>query len=550
VPDTVEAVLLARIERLPEEARSLLQTAAVLGREFPLRLLGAVWEGEGSPEPHLGTLTRLEFLHQRATSADPVYVFKHALTQEVAYASLPPPRRRTLHVAAGRSLEALYADRLSDAYDRLAYHYARTEDAAKAVEYLSRFAEKVARNAPEEAVRALKEALQHVERLPTEVRDRRRLELVLRLPYSLVPLGRIEEIQELLLRERERVEQLRDPALTSHYYFLLGRTYILGSHDQSAEYARRAIVAAEECGDDAMKGKAHSVLALAAALGGRAAEGMEHGRTAVALLEKTREQAWLGDAYWSLGLCGSQTAAFAEALAAEGRARSIAETIGDERLEASAAWVSGIVHAAMGDWERGIESCRRAVQKARDALNTAITTGCLGFAYLESGDAARAIPALEQAIPLLHLFRFRTFEAWFTAFLAEAHRREGRLEMAEPLARRALEIALQAKFGIGVGWAQQALGRIAQARGELATAEARFEEARRSFLALHSRYESARTSLDLAAIAVARGDTLAAGKHLGEARALFLALGAPRYVERADALAAEWGVSPPAHERS
>jgi transcriptional regulator with AAA-type ATPase domain/tetratricopeptide (TPR) repeat protein len=548
VPDTIEALLLARIERLPEETRQLLQTAAVLGREFPLQLLSAVWDDQSSLEPHLGALTGLEFLYQRASRDDTVYVFKHALTQEVAYASLPLPQRRAVHVAAGRSLEALYAGRLDEACGRLAYHYARTEVAPKAVEYLSRFAEKVARNAHEEAVRALKEALQHVERLPADVRDRRHLDLVLRLPYSLVPLGRIEEIQDLLLREHERVERFGDPALTSHYYFLLARTYILGSHDQAIECARRAIAAAERCGDDAMKGRAYSVLALAAALSGRATQGMEDGRTAVALLVKTDDRAWLGDAYWALGLCCCQTAAFSEALAAESQAQAIAETIGDERLGASAAWVTGIVQAAMGECEAAIETCQRAVQQARDALNIAITTGCLGFAYLENGDTSRAIPALEQAIPLLHASRFRTFEAWFTTFLAEAHRRDGRLETAESLAQRALEIAMQAKFGIGMGWAQQALGRIAQTRGDLTAAEAKFEEARRTFDTLRSRYESARTCLDLAGTAVARGDSPAAGKYLAAARTLFATLRVPRYVERTRALADAWGLSLPANE--
>jgi hypothetical protein len=114
--------------------------------------------------------------------------------------------------------------------------------------------------------------------------------------------------------------------------------------------------------------------------------------------------------------------------------------------------------------------------------------------------------------------------------------------MAESLARRALEIATQAKFGIGMGWAQQALGRIARARGDLGAAEARFVEARQTFDSLHSRYESARTSLDLATTAAARGDSPAAGKHLSAARALFAQLGVDRYVERADAVAAEWGL--------
>src|SRR5216117_3965261 len=68
----------------------------------------------------------------------PVYVFKHALIQEVAYASLPESGRRALHAAAGRALETLYGGRLEEAYDSLAYHYSKTDDSAKAVEYLTR----------------------------------------------------------------------------------------------------------------------------------------------------------------------------------------------------------------------------------------------------------------------------------------------------------------------------------------------------------------------------------------------------------------------------
>jgi hypothetical protein len=122
------------------------------------------------------------------------------------------------------------------------------------------------------------------------------------------------------------------------------------------------------------------------------------------------------------------------------------------------------------------------------------------------------------------------------------------LDTAESLAQRALEIAVQAKFGIGMGWAQQALGRIAQTRGDLGVAEARFEEARRTFETLRSRYESARTCLDLASTAAARGDSPAAAKYLTAARSLFSTLHVPRYVERTDALAATWGLSPVADE--
>ena len=111
--------------------------------------------------------------------------------------------RRTLHAVAGRALEALYADRLEEAYDRLAYHYARTDEASKAIGYLTRFAEKAARSyAHAEAVTALQEALRHVERLPTAARDHCVLDIVLRLAHSLYFLGRFQETLALLLRSR------------------------------------------------------------------------------------------------------------------------------------------------------------------------------------------------------------------------------------------------------------------------------------------------------------------------------------------------------------
>jgi hypothetical protein len=188
VPDTIQEVLLARIDRLADEPRRLLQTAAVVGQEVPLALLRAVWEGE--PDLHLRELMRLEFLHAKAGGGEPICAFTHSLTRDVAYESVPLSRRRVLHGAIARALEAVYADRLAEVYDRLAYHYGRTDEAAKAVLYLEQLAKKaVGAHAHAEAVRILEEARTHVDRLPAAEQDRRRLELALSQAYSLIPLG-------------------------------------------------------------------------------------------------------------------------------------------------------------------------------------------------------------------------------------------------------------------------------------------------------------------------------------------------------------------------
>ncbi|PON18894.1 hypothetical protein C2W62_05525 [Candidatus Entotheonella serta] len=88
VPDTIQGVLTARMDRLPEATKQVLQMAAVLGREIPIQLLQALWQGPGELEPALLALQRLEFLYRRYNGAEGLYVFKHALTQEVAYESL------------------------------------------------------------------------------------------------------------------------------------------------------------------------------------------------------------------------------------------------------------------------------------------------------------------------------------------------------------------------------------------------------------------------------------------------------------------------------
>jgi predicted ATPase len=113
VPETIQGVLMARIDRLPDAPKRLLQTASVLGRDVAPRLLQALWEGPEAIEPLLADLTRQEFLAAPLGTEDSVYVFKHALTQEVAYASLLTRRRQALHARIVEALETLKLSRSS-----------------------------------------------------------------------------------------------------------------------------------------------------------------------------------------------------------------------------------------------------------------------------------------------------------------------------------------------------------------------------------------------------------------------------------------------------
>jgi transcriptional regulator with AAA-type ATPase domain/tetratricopeptide (TPR) repeat protein len=541
VPDTIQEVLLTRIERLPEELKQLLQTASILGHEVPVALLRTIWEQSGALEPLLRELARLEFLSKRSGDADPIYLFTHTLTQEVAYESLPPARRQALHAAVGKALETMYVTRLEEVTNRLAHHYSRTTQADKAVLYLARLAEKAARgHAHTEAVRILGEALGHCDGLANSERERRRLELVLHQASSLIYLGAFQAIVELLLQHRETLERLQDAALGGQYHFLMSRSYLfLGDDERASWHATMGITEATKGGDDATRGKIHYVLAQRGALSGRPREGLEHGREAAVLLERAGEGWWVGPAHWAVGLSHALRGEFEPALLAEAKASAIGEAVGDPQLRSSSAWATGVIHTALGDHETGIAACHRALEHSPDPLDTAIGLGWLGYAYVEKGEGAEAITPLEQSIQELGQFRFAQLLGLFTVVLAEARRMTGELDRAAELVRHGLEVASRAHWPFGVGWAQRVLGRIAQDRGEFREAETRLGEALRAFDSMEGRYDVARTHLDLAKLAHARGDPAAVGAHLAEARRRFHELGIPRYVERTDRLAAE-----------
>ncbi|MEA2602772.1 MAG: hypothetical protein QOF89_3764 [Acidobacteriota bacterium] len=538
VPDTIQGVLMARIDRLPDDHKRLLQTASVLGREFPLNLLTSVWEQTGDLTSLLSDLKRWEFLYEEPTAEEPRYLFKHALTQEAVYQTLLSARRQTLHGGAGRAFESLFAGRLEDVYDSLAYHYSEAGVPEKAVSYLALLAEKAARGyAHAEAAKALREALSHAERLPDSERDRRSLELVDQLASSLLPLTSFSETLGVLSRHQGALDRLGDPSLTGRYHFWMAHTYsYLGDQIEAESNARRAISAARQAGDTLTEGQAWYVLGRDAFWSGRFSEGIEYGRQAVALLKRSADRWWQGQAYWVAGFHHYVLGRFEDALEMMACAHEIWEALRDPRLDPS--WSTGYFHASLGDWDLGIEECKGGLQRARDPLNTAAALGFLGYAYLEKGDLPRAIEALEGSVEQLRQAGMLQLYGWFSAFLAEAQLLSGLpVPRAEETAQEALSASESSNFPYGVGLAQRALGRIARKGSEREAAESWLRKALESFLSIQAPFEVARTRLDLALLAGAGSEE--AASQLGEARRLFAELRLPRYVEKAERLAGE-----------
>jgi predicted ATPase len=168
LPATVQGVLAARIDRLLTGEKDLLQTLAVIGKEFSLSLLKRVVDhSEEELQLLLSHLQTTEFIYEQPAFPEVEYTFKHALTQEVAYNSLLLERRRVLHECAAQAIEAVFHYRLEDYYNELAYHYSRSGNTQKVVEYLQLAGQQaIQRSANVQAVSHLTTALELLKSLP------------------------------------------------------------------------------------------------------------------------------------------------------------------------------------------------------------------------------------------------------------------------------------------------------------------------------------------------------------------------------------------------
>jgi class 3 adenylate cyclase/predicted ATPase len=215
VPATVQAVLAARIDRLPPEDKRLLQTATVIGTEVPLPLLQAIADlPEAALYRGLAHLQTAEFLYETRLFPEPEYTFKHALTQEVAYNALLLERRRGLHERAGQAIEALFPSRLEEHYSVLAHHYNRSGNTMKAVEYLQLAGQQaVQQSAYAGAISHLTTAVELLKTLPDTL-ERTQRELMLLTTLS-IPLIAIEgyaasAVEKTYAQARELCQQMGD----------------------------------------------------------------------------------------------------------------------------------------------------------------------------------------------------------------------------------------------------------------------------------------------------------------------------------------------------
>jgi predicted ATPase len=455
VPATVQAVLAARIDRLPPEEKQLLQTAAVIGTEVPLPLLQAIAEvHEELLRLGLTHLQAAEFLYETRLFPEHEYTFKHALTQQVAYETLLQERRRALHARIGEALEALTGDRVAEQAERLAYHALRGEVWDKAVHYCQQAgARAYDRAALRETVVYFDQALQALEHLPDH-RDTRvqALDLRLALDGPLAALGEHERCRALLGEAEALARALDDRARLVRVLARMAQVRrVTGDYDGAMAAGRQALALAAALGDSALQVEASYFLGLASYFIGDFGRAVELLRRNVAAADRalgtpttdfpSRSRAWLAQTLSTLG-------AFAEGHRHGEEALRLATLEGRGETPIVAHTGIGYLYLTKGDLEYairvlepGLALCRASDHRAN--LRT-IAAG-LGSAYALQGRLAEGRALLEEAIREGISTGALQDRSLRVAWLSEVCRLAGRSEEAGQYAHHALDLARQLK---------------------------------------------------------------------------------------------------------
>ena len=511
IPDTIQDVIMARIDRLGEAPKRAIQIASVIGREFAVRLLQRAADLGDRVNALVGELRALELIYEKSGVPELAYMFKHALTHDVAYESLLVERRKELHRIIGLATEELYADRLAEHYETLAYHFDRAELWPRAFAYLVKAGHKArAGFANREAVRFYMRALELAEHVEVPPAERLRiLEGAGRARFGLseFPEARDAFAGALALAEDEADRGRLQVALADA---------LLWAHELDA-----AIRAAEEGHDIGLRlddplscGTATSLIGFVHMLRGDLERAESCYATATATLRRT------------------------------GRSDRQAEARAFHAMVLS--W-RGSYATALAEMESIIDD----FQHENELLNLAMAYSNFTVALGSAGAYARALACAERGVALGEAIGDRVWRArtWNTRgwILAEL----GHFDAAEEANRRCLELAAQlGSLDIVselIGNAAANLADVALGRGDPGGAEPHLAEV--AALVANPRNEwmvwryRMHYELTAAELALARGD-LAAARHLiGSCLAVAGRTRSRRYLVRATRLLAECHVA-------
>jgi class 3 adenylate cyclase/tetratricopeptide (TPR) repeat protein len=546
VPPTVQAVLAARMDRLPPEDKRLLQAAAVVGKDVPYPLLQAIAElPEEALRQGLTHLQTAEFLYELSLFPDPEYTFKHALTHQVAYGSLLHERRRTLHARLVEVIETLSPDRLAEQGEQLAHHALRGEVWEKAVAYLRQAGVKAfTRSANREAVARFEQALAGLAHLP-ETRERleQAIDLRFHLYSSLNPLAEFEKLGRYLREAESLARTLADQRRLGRVLVLMGYfLWITGRSAEARTAAQSAQAIGETLGDLPIEVGGNHYVGGVCLTSGDYRQAETSLRKVVRLLEGDRGRDRCGLAGFPAAMARSELAwalaergAFEEGIAHGQEGVRIAEVLDHPFSWVVASWGPAYLYRIRGEFPHAVRLLERALALCREwdlPQPLWITSGFLASVYALSGRVADSLSLLDEGLRApAH------WQALIVGHLGEAYMLADRLDDALASAGRALTLARERGQRGYEAWVLHVLGEIASHRDppNVEEAESHYRQAMGLAEELGMRPLIARCHLGLGQLSQRGGRRPEADAHLTTAMTMFREMGMRFWLEQAEA---------------
>ncbi|WDP93201.1 MAG: AAA family ATPase [Desulfobacter sp.] len=249
VPDTIQGIIAARIDRLEDNLKRTMQVASVIGRDFAFKILQTITGMRTELKAYLLNLQGLEFIYEKNLFPELEYIFKHALTQEVAYNSLLQKRRNEIHEKIGLAIEELYSDRMEEYYEILAYHFSKSSNDKKAVHYLKMSAQKAsAKFSHWDAFASLKKAFHILEtQIDSPENQKAKIKILKLANMPLFVLGMPDESLWVLDTAIAIAREMENSIDISEFYSLKASYYShRGDNDRACMYAGNAFEEAKK----------------------------------------------------------------------------------------------------------------------------------------------------------------------------------------------------------------------------------------------------------------------------------------------------------------
>jgi tetratricopeptide (TPR) repeat protein len=492
VPDTIQGIIAARLDRLEDNLKRTMQVASVIGRDFAFRILQTITGMREELKSYLLNLQGLEFIYEKNLFPELEYIFKHALTQEVAYNSLLLKRRKEIHEKIAQAIEELYPDRLEEFYEMLAYHYSKTENVSKACQYLKLSGDKARGNfSTSESVQFYREAVNLLRDQPeTHDNRRNRLKILQAIAGPMTSLGYPEGSFDFL-EEGERLAQyLSDSKAQVYFQTNIGLYYIIAGGDpkKGREYIERSLGESELTEEVELIVPATTDLFLSYTMEGTFSRMCQVAPKVIALIEKTHseyepfgrtENAYsLLSGYYgmSLGAIGN----FAEGERFLEKGLSFARDINNLYSMAIIEMHFGVFYSLKGDIENMVKHFRSSIEyleRSQFRIALGLVWAWLGGAFLFSGQTDTALKCAERGLEIHTDVGVPFFLGSIHGILSEIHLALGNLEKALVYGEQAVDLSRKNKERHQEAGAMITLGRVIAATDRM-----KFDEARELML--------------------------------------------------------------------